>query len=355
MATADAIIEMWDSVGVRNPSLLLRDLNLDDPLRPLNVSTVACAIEEEVLRQGKGGTVSDDSAMSSTSESLSTNNLLLAALTLRQAEVRWMRSSMEQMSCERDKLRNDLAEANYRASVLAQEIDDHHSKMEKVSQNQFKLLEQKHAETLRDLTMRFTQEREQLALQNNRLDQKVLSLQQSESKLVSEVSFLRHENETLEKESRNLTEKISECEEAKFQMSKELEEIESLQQRLSELQANQDQDRIELLCEQISKLRAENSGLRDRNDELTVELEVLTTRLSTMRARRQAGDFGLKRRGNSPLAVAPTDDSGEEDSPRVGKVRRFSHKGEISLENVHIEGNFFKMFSVTIYASVVFV
>ncbi|XP_034255415.1 ninein-like protein [Thrips palmi] len=346
MASADAITEMWESVGVSNPSLLLRDLNLDDSLRSLNVASVACAIEEEVARQGKSNAVSDDSALPLNQGSgLFANNLLLAALTLRQAEVRWIRSSLEQMSCERDKLRNDLAEANFRASLLAQEIDDHHSKLEKVSQNQFKLLEQKHSEVIRDLTARFSLEREQLAQQINRLEHKVTVLQQSESRLSSEAASLRQENEALDQESRSLAERVAECEEAKLQMGKELQEIEHLQQRLNELQANQDEDRVEHLCEQISKLRSENSSLRDRNDELTVELESLTTRLSNVRVRRQAptpvdGNLsgGTKRRGNSPLAVAPADDSGDEESPRVGKVRRFSQKVEISLDNVHIEG-----------------
>lgn len=347
MASADAITEMWESVGVSNPSLLLRDLNLDDSLRSLNVASVACAIEEEVARQGKTNTVSDGSVPLTQGSGAFANNLL-AALTLRQAEVRWIRSSLEQMSCERDKLRNDLAEANYRASLLAQEIDDHHSKLEKVSQNQFKLLEQKHSEVIRDLTSRFSHEREQLVLQNNRLEQKVTVLQQSETKLSSEAASLRQENEALDQESRNLAERIAECEEAKLQMGKELQEIEHLQQRLHELQANQDEDRVEHLCEQISKLRTENSSLRDRNDELTVELEVLTTRLSNVRVRRQAptsvdGNLsgGTKRRGNSPLAVAPADDSGDEESPRVGKVRRCSQKGDVSLDNVHIEGKIF--------------
>lgn len=337
MASADAIVEMWDSVGVSNPSMLLQDIHLDDNPQSLSVSAVANALEEEVMRQGR----SDSSALPIT------NNVLLAALALRQAELRWMKSSIEQMSCERDKLRNDLAEANCRASLLAQEIDDHHSKLEKVSQNQFKLLEQKHSEAIRDIMTRFSQEREVLAQQNIRLEQKVDTLQQSESKLASEVACLRYENENLDQESRSLTERIAECEEAKLQMGKELQEIENLQQRLNELQANQDQDHMEHLCEQISKLRSENSSLRDRNDELTVELEVLTTRLSNMRVRRPASscvDGGLKRRGNSPLDATPTDDSGDEESPRIGKVRRFSQKGEGSLENVHIEGNFLFFF-----------
>lgn len=367
LANADAIVEMWDSVGVSNPSLLLRDLNVDDSLRPLNVSSVASSIEEEIVRQTKSGSVSDSSGQHIIQgSSLYANNLLLAALTLRQAELRWMRSSVEQISCERDKLKNDLAEANYRASLLAQEIDDHHSKLEKVNQNQFKLLEQKHSETIRDLTTRFSQERELLAQQNNRLEQKVTGLQQLESKLSSEVTSLRLENETLDQESRSLTERITECEEAKLQMGKELQEMGNLQQRLNEMQANQEQDRIEHLYEQISKLREENSTLRDRNDELTVELEVLTTRLSNIRVRRQASSCvdgsllgGMKRRGNSPLAVPSADDSGDEESPRVGKVRRYSQKGELSLDNVHIEGkDYFNLFflllmTVTSYTTII--
>jgi len=43
---------------------------------------------------------------------------------------------MEQIICERDKLRNDLAEANHRANLLAQEVDDHHAKLEKLSEKQ---------------------------------------------------------------------------------------------------------------------------------------------------------------------------------------------------------------------------
>lgn len=341
-ASADGIIELWDNAGVSNPSLLLRDLNVDDSLKSLNISSVACAIEEEILRQGKTTSVPEASGLPiTTAPSMFTNNLLLAALSLRQTEVRWIRSSLEQMSCERDKLKNDLAEANYRASLLAQEIDDHHSKLERVSQNQFKLLELKHSEAIRDLTARFTAERDQLTQHNNRLDQKVAALQLAESKLASDVAALKIENESLEQESRNLSEHVAECEEAKHQMGKELQEIENLQQRLAELQANQDQDRIEHLVDQITKLRSENSSLRDRNDELAVELEILTTRVSNMRVRRQAAssvDGSLKRRGNSPLGVEPTDDSGDEESPRLGKVRRCSQKGEVSLDNIHIEG-----------------
>jgi hypothetical protein len=40
------------------------------------------------------------------------------------------------MSGERDKLRADIMDANQRASLLAQEVDDHHARLEKSSQLQ---------------------------------------------------------------------------------------------------------------------------------------------------------------------------------------------------------------------------
>lgn len=48
------------------------------------------------------------------------------------------RSCMEQMQCERNKLRNDLLVANERASLLAQEVDDNHARMENSVQQKLK-------------------------------------------------------------------------------------------------------------------------------------------------------------------------------------------------------------------------
>jgi ninein len=42
------------------------------------------------------------------------------------------------MTGERDKLRADILDANERASLLAQEVDDHHAQLEKYSQLQVK-------------------------------------------------------------------------------------------------------------------------------------------------------------------------------------------------------------------------
>lgn len=43
------------------------------------------------------------------------------------------------------------------------------------------------------------------------------------------------------------------------------------------------------LLEKLDKLQAENTGLRDRNDELTVEVEALTTQLASLKTKKYIG------------------------------------------------------------------
>jgi len=54
-----------------------------------------------------------------------------------------------------------------------------------------------------------------------------------------------------------------------------------------------------------------------------------------------SGGFATKRRGNSPL-VSATEDSSEEESPRLGKMRRCcdgsGDSQDVSLEAVNMEG-----------------
>ena len=50
-----------------------------------------------------------------------------------QKEVRVLRSNLDHVTFERDKLRTDLNESNQRSIVLAQEIDDQNARMEKLA------------------------------------------------------------------------------------------------------------------------------------------------------------------------------------------------------------------------------
>jgi hypothetical protein len=60
----------------------------------------------------------------------------------------------------------------------------------------------------------------------------------------------------------------------------------------------------------------------------------------------QSGGSATKRRGNSPLGLA-TEDSSEEESPRLGKMRRCcdgsGDSQDASLEAVNMEGKDYKI------------
>jgi len=59
-----------------------------------------------------------------------------------------------------------------------------------------------------------------------------------------------------------------------------------------------------------------------------------------------SGGFATKRRGNSPLVLV-TEDSSEEESPRLGKMRRCcdgsGDSQDISLEAVNMEGKKYRI------------
>ena len=57
-------------------------------------------------------------------------------------------TSLEHVCRERDKLRADNIEANERANLLAQEIDDHQARMDKARQ-ELRQFEMKHTEALK--------------------------------------------------------------------------------------------------------------------------------------------------------------------------------------------------------------
>ncbi|KAJ9587226.1 hypothetical protein L9F63_019250, partial [Diploptera punctata] len=348
---AELIIEMWEAAGIPGPSQLLQDLGFNESHR-LNIGDLAAVLEEEI--QAAGSSVLTYS---------SHETLLQATLTLYQTEVRCLKLSLEHMSAERDKLRADILDANQRATLLAQEIDDHHARLEKSSQLQVKLLEQRHAEQLKTLSEQLGSDREQLAVQNLSLEKQVSSLQDEETRLRIQVTTLESENESLDKENHNLTEQLTKSEEARIQLQKELESLAGLQQRLSELEGSHGREEMLALLERINELQSENTGLRDQNDELTMEVEVLSAKLASLKTRKHpvhtshdtnegtnVSDGGgipsvisaTKRRGNSPLVLA-TEDSSEEESPRLGKMRRCCDgiavdRQDISLETVNMEG-----------------
>nr|CAD7392472.1 unnamed protein product [Timema cristinae] len=319
LVSGESVIEMWEAAGVPGPSRLLQDLGYSDT-RQVNLSELSAILDEELCNLNEDKRNEGLPVMSSPHEML----------------------SLEHMRAERDKLRADILEANQRASLLAQEVDDHHARLEKSTQTQVRLLEQRHAQYTKQLTEQLTLEREQLAVQNQSLEKQLAALQEEEFRLRTDLNASRLENESLEHENHNLSEQLTLSQEIRTQQQKQ---VEDMQQWMSELEGNQEHEQVLPLLEKVSELEVENMELRDHCDELTSALTSALTaskpkiplaRSVGVQASNESEDGpggAVKRRGDSPAGLqAEDEDSCEETSPRLGKVRRrCEHEGSVEL------------------------
>ncbi|XP_063240815.1 ninein-like protein isoform X2 [Bacillus rossius redtenbacheri] len=338
-----AVEELWEAASVPGARRLLRDLGYHGAAQSgaVSVPELGAALEEE-LRQPGGPREA----------------LLQAALCLCRAEARGLRSRVEQVTAERDKLRADIVEANERAALLAQEVDDHHARLQEAARLQVRLLEQRHAQATKELAEQMGAEREQLAAQNARLERQLSLLQEEDARLRAELAASRSvrpslslsvllllENEGLERENQSLQEQLSD---ARLQAQKHAASLQGMQHWASELERRQQQEQVLPLLEQVQQLQAENMQLRDQCDELSSKCETLAARASRSVGVQAGGDWdpaeessggGTKRRGRSPgepRASAVAGD-GEGATPRVGKIRRCCN-GDSAVDVLSVPG-----------------
>lgn len=132
---------------------------------------------------------------------------------------------MEHLSFERDKLRTDVLEANERANSLAQEIDEHHTRMEKCRQEQLKQLESKHAEITKELMNQLNSDREKSSSAIQKLDRHLQNSQQEEQRIKNELANMMRETRELETENQMLSNEISKLKSFNDQLSVQVERL----------------------------------------------------------------------------------------------------------------------------------
>lgn len=269
MISTDAVIEMWENAGITSPKLLLNELGF--VCNDINVVELASVLEKEI----KG---LNDSRSDYSNPHIA---LLQAFLTLYQLEIKCLKGILEQMHAEREKLKCDVLEANNRATMLAQEVDENHAKMERNTQNQVKLLEQRHTDILKELTDQFNGEKEHLSLVNKNLEEKISCLENEESKLQNDLELAQKYSSTLEKENLQLRSEIGELQKIKTALSEEISTLETEKQKCGEMEKEQ----LEPLLSKLSMLQLENARLRDKNDEMLSEIESLSCQVAAMRSK----------------------------------------------------------------------
>uniref|UniRef100_A0A182TAH3 Uncharacterized protein n=1 Tax=Anopheles maculatus TaxID=74869 RepID=A0A182TAH3_9DIPT len=273
-----------------------------------------------------------------------------ASLVLHKAEVTALRQAFHQLVEENKKLYADNKEVNHRAVLLAQEVDERHNSLENSTRTKIRHLEQRHHETVKELTAQLTFEREQLSHANVLLEKRIQTLETEEGKLKAEMSRLAEENEELRQDQENLTKEITDLLEKNIKLNRDIAELEENNRNDYADDdecgfVRKDSEEVLDLIDRISLLQNENTGLRDKNDELSAEIEMLSVELGKFKLKRctvvsddlsaasgvegSAGSSAaIKRRGDSPSKARLSDES-----PRLGKFRRCSNENDIESDS----------------------
>ncbi|XP_045474445.1 ninein [Harmonia axyridis] len=265
---SDTIIDMWESVGITAPKELLHDLGFNS--RHINIVELASVLDTGLK------TIHESNERNYNNPHIS---LLQANLTLYQSEIKCLKQIMDQLNEEKDKLKNDIVEANNRATLLAQDVDDHHMKIQENTRAQVKLLEQRHSEILKNLSKKFSEEKEEMREFNYSLEQKISTLEQESSKLKNDLSTAKKYLSTVESENSQLSCKIADLHEAKEMLQEQVIILENECRRYNEL----DHENIKPLLEKLNQLEIENGQLRDQSDEMGAEIEALNSEISLLR------------------------------------------------------------------------
>lgn len=263
-----------------------------------------------------------------------------ASLALHKLEVNALQKSLRHAAYENKQLHINVRELNNRSFILAQEVDERHATLESSARNEIKQLEQRHSEIVRDLTAQLSNEREQWSTLNVKLEKRIKQLEMDDAKHKANMLRLQSENSALEKEQLSLQSQITDLLEKNIQLNNEIADA---QDRYGDDRDINATDQTLDLIDKISKLQIENANLRDRNDELGIELEETLTELNKVKSRKQlrfdgsgednasssggegsnlsggaASAAATKRRGDSPSKAKLS-----EESPRFGKLRKY--------------------------------
>lgn len=265
----DLIVETWERSGVPKPRALLLELGFGGPaLRP---SDLERALDEELRALPTSGR---ERAL-----------LLVAALSASRLRGRLARGRAEAAAAERDKLRADVAEANTRARLLAQEVDENHARIESELKASLRRAEARHAETARAAAAEASAERDRAATLEVRLQAEASRHADLEARLRAEAGELSARVGEAETRVAAAEERLAAAERERARLATEV----ALARREDAVTAEGVGRAGGELSARIDALRKENEVLRDRNDELVAELE--------KHARCQGCEPGLERPG----------------------------------------------------------
>nr|XP_015218246.1 PREDICTED: ninein-like protein isoform X3 [Lepisosteus oculatus]XP_015218247.1 PREDICTED: ninein-like protein isoform X3 [Lepisosteus oculatus]XP_015218248.1 PREDICTED: ninein-like protein isoform X3 [Lepisosteus oculatus]XP_015218250.1 PREDICTED: ninein-like protein isoform X3 [Lepisosteus oculatus]XP_015218251.1 PREDICTED: ninein-like protein isoform X3 [Lepisosteus oculatus]XP_015218252.1 PREDICTED: ninein-like protein isoform X3 [Lepisosteus oculatus]XP_015218253.1 PREDICTED: ninein-li len=270
-ASPEQVIGIWSSEGIRNGKDILQILEF--PLdEKLSLAELTLALDNELLS--------------------SANGIHQAALISYKSEIQFLHVQAEQACKERDKLKADLERAEKRNLQLVREVDDRHAAMESLNESKIKDLEQDYRDKLSAIRSDLERENELLWQQANqqkaKLEEDLATLRAEDTSLRADVTAAAEENSHLEKEVNELRKKLSESEKTISKLQKDLDNL--LMSKFGALDPQgcgllgQEERFAEIIKEYELQCRKVKE-LRDRNDELHTELEILRGQVTDRRSR----------------------------------------------------------------------
>ncbi|XP_050807944.1 ninein-like protein isoform X3 [Gopherus flavomarginatus] len=233
------VLSIWAQEGVENCKEILKslDFSLEEKV---SLVELAVAFDNELMVFKSG--------------------VQHAAFASYKHELHYLEAQVEQVSRERDKARLDLEKAEKRNLQLVKEVDDHHVAMEHHHESKLKDMEQDYQGKLSIIKSDVETDRalllQQVTDQHTKLEVDIKLLQGEKTSLREKLTLAVQENRRLQSEVTEVVEKLSESEKQVSKLQKELD------------------------------FMLKDKELRDKNDELQIELEKLRSQLQESQYRR---------------------------------------------------------------------
>lgn len=209
------------------------------------------------------------------------NNTIQSHITILQEmvvahhdEQRNLNAAIENMRVEREKMRLDMLEASERANLLAQEIDDCQVQLEKTKKNLQRQNEQRYAEITKELSDQFNIEREMNAAALKSKDDQLQTLQRENHDMKNKIVNMLQENQVLEAENKSLLNQIEKLRQSNNDLLTQVKVLDAEHDEIQGIEAKQ-QKQVDFFVNRIKQLQTEIILLRDQNDELNTEVEML--------------------------------------------------------------------------------
>ncbi|XP_078086315.1 ninein-like protein [Mustelus asterias] len=312
-ASSEQIIDMWQEDGIKNSKEILETLDFDVEEK-VNLADLTKALENELLA--------------------SKNGIHQAALTCYKNEVNCLQGQIQQLHKERDKVKVDLDRAEKRNVQLAKEVDDRHATMELRNETKIKHLDQGYKEKVAAIKLEMDREQELMTQQVNtqraELEHEIDSLRSEEIHFQEKLKLSMKENSRLQKELVGTVEKLTESEKLVSRLQKDLDYM--LKEKFGAL----DHPNLEIFGEEqrfselIMEYEQQCRELRDRNDELQSEMQVLHSQLHH-RKRRNVGNKKNSICIDADGRVIVCESVPDKVSPE-GECAQVSIKAEIAME-----------------------